>query len=293
MADMIKFTKMAASGNDFVVIDNRKQQAGSYKLPLLARQICRRKYGAGADGLLILEKSAGADIKMRIFNPDGSEPDMCGNGVRCIALYSARNQKSFDKLRTLRRRTLSKVEVPETRNQIKIMTKAGLIEAGVNKGKVRIKMRGPKAIKLDSALRLGKRQIRINSINTGVPHAVIFVEGLDKIDVVAIGRQIRFHKRFLPRGTNVDFVQVIDDNNISLRTYERGVEEETLACGTGTVAAALITACRLGLSGSRQINVYTKGGEILSVGFKLINAKFKDVWLEGRVRIVYRGVYNV
>jgi diaminopimelate epimerase len=276
MIKKIHFTKMVASGNDFIVIDRRR---GSIQKPnLSAVEVCDRKYGIGADGLLILEKSQNADIRMRIFNPDGSEPQMCGNAVKCVALYAGRNR-------------------------IKVQTKAGIIEARVSKNRheAKIRMSRPENIKLDIAIKINKRTIRVNFINTGVPHVVIFAEGLDKIDVVNIGRQIRNYPRFLPEGTNVDFVQIIDDNNIKLRTYERGVEGETLACGTGAVAAALIYAvcyppldfARGRLSAKRKINVHTKGREVLKVDFNSINNKFKDVWLEGKARAVYSGVYYV
>ena len=270
MIKQIEFIKMVASGNDFVIIENRKEQISNHRLSLLAKQMCDRKYGIGADGLLVLEKSKKADIKMRIFNPDGSEPQMCGNGIRCVALYS-------------------------TKNRIRVETKAGIIEAEINKDKAQVKVRmsQPKDIRLDSPIKIGERKIKVNLVNTGVPHAVIFVEGLDKIDVVNIGRQIRFHKKFLPEGTNVNFVQIIDNNNIKLRTYERGVESETLACGTGTVAAALLCVTRDPQPVARRINVHTKGGEVLRVEFHRVNGNFNDIWLEGKVRIVYSGVYNV
>jgi len=276
----IKFTKMVAAGNDFVVIDNRAQKIANSKLSLLAKEICGRKYGVGADGLLILEKSRNADVKMRIFNPDGSEPEMCGNGVRCAASYSARGQ-----------------------GRLRIQTRAGIIEAEVSKNKakakakakaeVKIKMLQPKDISLNFPIKINKRKITLNFINSGVPHAVIFVQGLDKIDVVNIGRQVRFHKKFLPQGTNVDFVQFIDDNNIRIRTYERGVEDETSACGTGVVAAALLSALHYSLFAIRRINVHTKDGEVLRVGFNRTDGKFRDVWLQGKANIVYSGVYYV
>ena len=271
MIAKIGFSKMVASGNDFILLDQRRR-ASMQRLGSLAMQICDRKFGAGADGLLILEKSKKADVKMRIFNPDGSEPQMCGNGARCAALYSVGRRRG---------------------KQIRIETRAGIIEAKVNQNDTKVRMTPPKDIKLELPLIVSRKKINVDFINTGVPHVVIFVEGLDKINVVNIGRQIRFHKEFLPEGTNVDFVQIIDDDNIKLRTYERGVEDETLACGTGAVAAALIDARRYRLVLSRKINVLTRSGEVLKVEFNRINGNFNDVWLEGKVRIVYSGVYYV
>jgi diaminopimelate epimerase len=261
---------MVASGNDFVVIDS-KECDGIRRLGPLAAQICDRKFGIGADGLLIVEKSRRAELKMRIFNPDGTEPDMCANGIRCVSFW----WKS----------KLKKAKI------MSIKTKAGIIESEVNKDKIKIRMTEPENIKLDLPIKISKRTIRVNFINTGVPHTVIFAQGIDKIDIVNIGRQIRHHARFFPEGTNVDFVQIIDDDNIKIRTYERGVEDETLACGTGTVAAALIASYRLEVINCRKLNVHTKSGEVLRVEFNKIDNKFKDVWLVGKARIVYRGVF--
>ncbi|MFH1578165.1 MAG: diaminopimelate epimerase [Candidatus Omnitrophota bacterium] len=283
MIRQIAFTKMVASGNDFVVVDQRRRITLA-KPGLFAAKSCDRRYGAGADGLLVLEKSKRADMRMRIFNPDGSEPAMCGNGIRCAAFFAAYAPSG---------RIHPKVK------QIKIETKAGIIWAVVDKGGIKIKMTSPKGIKLNLPIKINQRKLNLNFINSGVPHAVIFVEGLDKIDIVNIGRQIRFHKRFLPAGTNVDFVQIIDDNNIKLRTYERGVEDETLACGTGTVAAAIISVIhnpQLDFNldknmKSNQLSVETRSGEILSVEVDRIKNKFKNIWLKGKAQIVYSGFY--
>jgi len=271
--DNIKFTKMVASGNDFVVAEVKGQRSKVKSLTDLARKSCDRKYGVGADGLLILEKSKIADVKMRIFNADGSEAEMCGNGARCVALFEAKGKRQKEKA--------------------KIETKAGIIESQVKADNVKIKLTAPKDIRLNMPIKLNNRTLRLNFINTGVPHAVIFVEGLDKIDVANLGNQIRYHSRFAPRGTNVDFVEMLSNNSIKIRTYERGVEDETLACGTGAVASALITDYRLPITDYRNINVHTQGGEILKVYFERIEDKFKNVWLEGKARIVYSGVYYV
>lgn len=258
----IDFTKMVASGNDFVVIDSRVSQ----RLPGLASQLCNRKFGIGADGMLLLRQSKKADIRMRIFNADGSEAEMCGNGARCIALYLGKPR-------------------------VRIETKTGTIESRVKADKVKIKLTAPKGIKLDIPIKIDNRNLNLNFIDTGVPHAVIFVEGLNKMDIVPLGRFIRYHKRFSPRGTNVDFLEVSGSNLISIRTYERGVEDETLACGTGAVAAALIFALKS--ETDKKINVHTKSGKILKVYFKKKEDKFSNVWLEGQAKIVYKGVYYV
>ncbi len=269
----ISFTKMVASGNDFVLIDGSRG-LGVRSLAVLAEKICSRKYGVGADGLLLLEKSKIADVRMRIFNPDGSEAKMCGNGARCVALYSAREQRT------------------ENREQRKtsIETKVGIIEFKVKGDNVKIKLTEPKDLKLDIPIKINKRNLKANFIDIGVPHAVIFVEGLDEIHVSEIGRVIRNHRKFAPHGTNVDFLEVLGKDSIGIRTYERGVEDETLACGTGSVASALIFALKA--DSGNKINVHTKSQEILKVCFDRINNEFENVWLEGEAKIVYKGCWR-
>jgi len=262
---------MVASGNDFVVV---RLSAGAGYLKRLARKICDRKYGIGADGMLVLGKSKRADIRMRIFNADGSEAQMCGNGARAAALYASRQSS------TLLRR-------------LDMETKAGVIEARINAGNIKIKLTEPGNIRLNLPVKVNNRILRVNFINTGVPHAVIFVEGLRKLDVKSLGRQIRFHDRFKPDGTNVDFVETLKSDYIKVRTYERGVEDETLACGTGSVASALITASLLVKAGKGIMRVMTASGQILKVYFKKTTAGFEDVWLEGKAEKVCKGEYYV
>jgi diaminopimelate epimerase len=256
----IKFTKMVASGNDFVLIEGKPCASPS----ALARQLCDRKFGAGADGLLLVNKTGRAGLRMRIINADGSEAEMCGNGARCAALYSGKNK-------------------------LTISTLAGEIDARVFGNRVKIRLTEPRNIMQDIPLVLCGRPVRANFIDTGVPHAVIFVQGLDKIDVDTIGRIIRKHPRFAPAGTNVDFVEVSGKGFIRVRTYERGVEGETLACGTGSTAAALIFAMKEG--SEKLVRVRTQSKEVLKVYFKKNGRGFKEVWLEGRAQIVYKGVY--
>lgn len=269
----MKFYKLQASGNDFILINNLSLKITPWQIKKLARIYCQRKTGIGADGLLVIEPSKKGDFKMRIFNPDGSEAEMCGNGARCVGLWADYSGK--------------------IKNGTTFETKAGIIEAKVKRkdreGLVSVKMTSPFDLRLNLHLNLGRRRIKVNYINTGVPHTVIFVEGLEKIPVEEIGREVRFHKAFLPQGTNVDFVEILKDNLIKIRTYERGLEKESLACGTGAVASAIVTAKFLNNSAETvKINVVTKGGEKLKVYFHQ-NEVISDVRLEGKAFLVYEG----
>lgn len=233
----MNFTKMVASGNDFIVLEDTTPSKK------LIRKLCERHTGIGADGVLVLGPSKKADFKMRIFNPDGSEPDMCGNGARCIALFAWRQGLIHKKFA--------------------IETRAGIIKGEIcPKNNIKIYLSKPKDIKL------GKK---ISAINTGVPHAIIYVSDINAVDVVRIGRRIR-----RARNTNVDFVQIIGKNRISVRTYERGVEGETLACGTGVVASAIVSGLK------SPVYVGTKSGDTLVVDTDKVS-------LTGPARIVFNG----
>ncbi|MBU1932667.1 MAG: diaminopimelate epimerase [Candidatus Omnitrophica bacterium] len=261
----MRFTKMVAAGNDFIVVDNRagSQAARNWAGP--AKVLCGRKTGIGADGLLVLEKSKKADFKMSIINADGSEAEMCGNGLRCAAMYAGKRKKD-----------------------LKIETLAGIYEAKITGSQqVRIKMENPKALRLNVTIAVNGREMEVGYIDSGVPHAIIFAQGLEAIDVDSIGRSVRHHAEFGRRGTNVDFVEIIDDKTINMRTYERGVEGETLACGTGAVASAIITRHASRVT-RHAINVHTKGG-ILKVYFKNKDGEITDVYLEGEAKKVYAG----
>ena len=214
---------------------------------------------------------------MRIFNPDGTEPEMCGNGARCASLWAGLELKTKDK-------------------NLSLETKAGVILAQLSAKKtqaqVKIKISTPSQLKLNMPVKVSGRNIKVNYIDTGVPHAVIFVEGLDKIDVESLGKAIRFHKKFEPQGTNVDFVEVLAKDYIKIRTYERGVETETLACGTGIVAGAIITSWQLGVNGCKlRVEVLAKSREVLKVYLDKKEDCIENVWLEGGVRLVYKGEF--
>jgi diaminopimelate epimerase len=262
----IEFTKAVATGNDFIIIENR---SGSLKGPgSVARKLCDRKASIGADGLLLLERSKRADFKMRIFNSDGSEAEMCGNGSRCIALYA------------LVRRI--------ARSKMTIDTVAGVLRAEVAGDVVKVMLTEPRDIRWNFCLMIHKCPYKLSFVNTGVPHVVHFVDDLDNIDVKELGSYMRNHGEFAPAGTNADFVKIMGRQNIKVRTYERGVEDETLACGTGSVASALIAAEAEGMSS--PVTVHTRSGEKLKVYFEKVRGNFKNVYLEGKAKLVFGGV---
>ena len=264
----MKFTKAVATGNDFVIIDNRSSVISS--LSELAKKLCDRKFGIGADGLLVVEQSKKSNFKMRIFNSDGSEAEMCGNGSRCIALYAAEKKIAS--------------------NSMTIETLAGELKATVKGDIVKVKLTDPKDIKWNFCLEINKCPYKLNFVDTGVPHTIHFVKDLDKVDVKNLGSHIRNHGEFAPEGTNADFVSIIDGHNIKVRTYERGVEDETLACGTGAVASAIISAEAEKMSS--PITVETRSGEKVKVYFEIDGGNFKNVYLEGKAKLVYEGVVN-
>ncbi len=263
------FTKAVASGNDFIVIDNKSGELDARSLDYseMARDLCRRKLSVGADGLLVLEGAEDADFTMRVINPDGSEVDMCGNGARASAFYASRRGWG---------------------DEISIRTGAGILEAIIKGDNVKLKMSDPKDLRLGMKLGVGKNMMIVHYVNTGVPHVVHLVEDLESYDVKKIGRMIREHTVFAPDGANADFVGEIEEGSAALRTYERGVEDETLACGTGTVASAVM----LGLLGYAKspVKMRTRGGDVLTVYFNIAgDKKVSDVYLEGSANIVCEG----
>ena len=225
----------------------------------------------GADGLLVLEGSHKADVTMRIFNPDGSEAEMCGNGSRCLAYYVAHRGI--------------------TGNMLSIETKAGILRAFVHKEMAKIEMTRPKDLKLGITLHLGNETLHLGFVNTGVPHAVNIVKNLGAMDVKKTGRHIRYHKLFAPQGTNVDFIKIDGRRTVSIRTYERGVEGETFACGTGAAASAIIASELKNVKA--PVIVRTFGGERLTIYFKKRDGEYKDLFLEGAVKLVFDGTLKI
>ncbi len=269
----IPFTKMAGAGNDFIVIEKVPAKMDLKKFTV---QICARQMGIGADGILILESSKKTDYKMRIINSDGSEAEMCGNGARCMAAYIVCHHQ-------------------EKKKQFRMETLAGIILAEAKGEVAKVRLSDPKDYEPNICLDVNGRWLNVSYIDSGVPHTVIFVDGLKSIDVPTLGKIIRSHEHFQPRGTNVNFVEQLDSDMVELRTYERGVEDETLACGTGSVASALISYLHanptIKTKQGALMKVKTKSGEVLDVTFDLNDGKISNVWLKGSARFIARGEY--
>lgn len=267
---MLRFSKMNGAGNDFVMIDNR---VGDLQLaPEQIVKICDRHRGVGADGVLVLERAAnGADFRMRYYNADGGEAEMCGNGARCFARYANR--------------------VAGAEKELSFETPAGVIAAELQGELVRLEMSEPKDMRLAITIALPERQVAAHFVNSGVPHVVVPVDDLEGVDVRGLGSAIRRHELFAPKGANVNFLKERGPRQIVIRTYERGVEDETLACGTGVVASALIFATTKKVDG--PIGVLVRGGNELQVGFEKIGDQFRNVTLTGPADFVFEGTIDV
>jgi diaminopimelate epimerase len=262
----ISFTKMSGAGNDFIVIDNRGKNVILTHEEIKA--MCTRRTGIGADGLILIESSETADFRMNYHNADGFPGSMCGNGGRCavyfahlIGILPASVSYRFDA------------------GSVQYEAEVTGIET------VRLHMLPPEDFR--DAFQAGTWSCHY--VNTGSPHTVIFSENLDDIDVITEGRAIRHRKDLFPEGTNVNFLEITAPDALSVRTFERGVEDETLACGTGAVASALMSF-RLGKITSTRIRVRVKSGDILTVAF---NEKLNDISLEGPARVVYQGTITM
>ncbi len=263
----LTFFKMSGSGNDFILIDNRNNVVDESGLTSFIRNVCRRKMSAGADGLILIENSDSADFKWRYFNSDGGRAEMCGNGARCAAKFAYLNKIAG--------------------SDMSFMTDAGIVHAQVRGDKVKVNMVDPSDFKQDYTIKLKDGFLTVSSINTGVPHVVVTMDSIDDVDVVGMGREVRRHKAFAPAGTNVNFITRVKNGLFSIRTYERGVEDETLACGTGSIASALVTASKDKVES--PLNIVTRSGGILTIYYKEDNGRFHDIYLEGDARIIYKG----
>jgi diaminopimelate epimerase len=258
---------MNGAGNDFVLIDNRERK---FKLtPGQVARICPRQRGIGADGLFLLvpNTTGKAQWSWEFYNSDGSTADMCGNGARCCARFiqktvGANGRTTFE-------------------------TGAGVITAAFEGERVTVNLTPPRDLQLGQKIITKDGPLTVHSLNTGVPHAITFVLDADKAMVQQLGHELRYHPHFAPRGTNVNFVQVLGKNSIRVRTYERGVEGETLACGTGVTASALISSRVHGFSS--PIGVQVQGGDTLQVSFNEQGGNFSDVRLTGPAEFVFEG----
>lgn len=258
---------MSGSGNDFIMIDHRTPLIDPQEMKRFVAQVCRRGLSVGADGVILIEPSTKADYKWHYYNADGGEVEMCGNGSRCVARFACLNKIAPAK---------------QT-----IETLAGLVQAEVIGDRVRVQLPDPHDLRLDLKIDIDGKTYTGHFVNTGVPHVVYFVEDVDAVDVIGLGRATRHHALFAPRGTNANFISVTDRQNLKIRTYERGVEDETLACGTGAIASALITTA-LGKT-APPVSLMTRGGIRLGVDFAHSGRTFKNITLEGDARIVYKG----
>jgi len=263
----IPFWKMSGSGNDFIVIDNRRGLVPAGEGPALARRLCARGFSVGADGLILIERSREADFAWRFYNADGSEPAMCGNGGRCAARFA-----------------FLKGIAPA---RMRFMTGAGLISAEVKGDRVKLQLPLPSGYRERVAVTVDGRRLEPGFLVVGVPHAVVEAAALEQVPVAEWGRSLRHDPAFGPAGTNVNFFSVEGPRRLRVRTYERGVEAETLACGTGSVATALVAAAA-GLVTS-PVTVVTSGGEELTVHFRRRGGEYGEVFLEGKADVVYEG----
>lgn len=266
--DGLTFSKMAGGGNDFVVIDNRTAKIADASE--LTRRICTRALSVGADGLILVESSARATFRMRYYNSDGGLATFCGNGTRCAARFAFLNVIAGRKMT--------------------IETDAGIVGAEIGEGgQVTLSLPAPHSFRAQRPLAIGDQTVRGSSIMVGVPHYVLFLrENLWGQNIKPLGGTIRRHPDLVPDGgANANFVVVRDEHAIEVRTYERGVENETYACGSGVVASA-VTSALFGKVKS-PVSVLTRSGITLEVSFTIRDGYADDVKLKGDARLIYRA----
>ena len=268
---VLQFTKMNGAGNDFVLIDDRAQSLRLTRDQIV--RLCDRHRGIGADGVILLKPcvSQKADWAWEFYNNDGSAGEMCGNGARCFARFVQK--------------------LTAVNGGFTFETQAGIITANLERQRVTVNLTPPRDLRLSEQLRLSVGVQTVHSLNTGVPHAVLFVPDADKAMIQQLGPEIRRHPHFAPKGTNVNFVQVLGPGQIRVRTFERGVEGETLACGTGVTASALV-ASRIHNFRS-PVKVQVQGGDQLQVSFTERNGEFQDVRLAGPADFVFEGKFDL
>jgi diaminopimelate epimerase len=270
----IPFMKLSGSGNDFILIDNRAKVVDPKQAGALAAKVCAHRMSVGGDGLILIERSRKADFRWRLFNADGSEAGFSGNGARCAARFAYLKRIAPGRMR--------------------FETLAGMIEAemvskvpGRKPEAVKVRFPDPTGLRLHLSVAIGGVEREAHFLDTGVPHCVYLVDDPDRVDVVGIGRPTRHHPLFQPAGTNVNFIKVLDPHRIRIRTYERGVEDETLACGTGSIASALLAS--LVAKVESPVTLIPQSGLELTVYFEARDQTFTHVYLQGDARAVYEG----
>jgi diaminopimelate epimerase len=274
---LLHFFKMNGAGNDFIIVDNRDLSLTAALDADTIAALCDRHRGIGADGLLAVEPAKkGADFRFRYYNADGGEAEMCGNGARCFGRFTAH---------------LGEIVL----KKVTFETIAGTLAAEMVGEDVRIAMSDPRDLQLDTDAKVPGLNSNLHFLNTGVPHVVSFLDSpevLDEFDVYNFGAAIRNHAAFAPAGTNANFAAVLAPNHISIRTFERGVEDETLACGTGMVASALIHHLLTGAPSPIKVDV--EGGDTLEIGFeKTGDQSFNHVTLTGPADFVFEGEIDI
>lgn len=263
----IAFSKMTGLGNDFIFINNVDGKYNNIINNIIKNipKLCKRAISIGADGLVIIEKSKLADFSWKFYNSDGSIAEMCGNAARCAAKYAYLNGIADKKM--------------------SFETIAGIINAEIiNELLVKAELTKPWGLEVDKNIIVDEIEYNISIINTGVPHVVVFVDNVDDVNVQILGSKIRNHKKFTPKGTNVNFCKVLNEHSIIIRTYERGVEGETLACGTGALASAIISNERN--MTTYPIEVTTRSGGIIKIIYE-----GSSYYIEAEARLVYRGFF--
>lgn len=269
---LFSFSKYTGCGNDFILIDNRRLLFPSNSTAIVSR-LCHRQQGIGADGIILLEESGHADFKMRIFNADGSEAEMCGNGIRCLMKF------------------IKELGFSSPRYTIETMER--LLTLQLEGEEVCVEMGDPDEGRWNLSIESegGAVPFLLHHLNTGVPHAILFKEEIESFDLHYWGPKIRHHPMFHPRGTNVNVATLPVKGTMAVRTYERGVEGETLACGTGATAVALAAAY---LSNAPSpIRVKTKLGDVLTIGFERTGDQFSRVTMTGPAKKVYTGEVEI
>ncbi len=267
----ISFVKMSGAGNDFIIIDKAQNPEIALTNNVISR-LCNRRNGIGADGIIIISGHEEVDFSMEYFNADGSTGTLCGNGARCAIKFAHDTGKAKSNY------------VSFISNEIKYTGEL------LNNGLIKFNLKPPVNIEENISLEIAGSGISVSFLHTGSPHVVIVVDDIDDVPVIKIGREIRYSESFAPEGTNVNFIEKTG-KKILIRTYERGVEDETYACGTGAVAAAIIGNIKFGIK--PPVSLHTKGGDELVVGFIADGSDYKNVSLTGPVKEVFKGEISI